>query len=267
MVDLFVEAVPTLIELALELLDPFGGHVVRAVHRAGGEVHKEGPLGVGGPLHLHPLDGVIGEVFSHVVIVTSDVGRHGCRVAIHRGLPLGGLGIQDAVEVIKANTGGPPVKGSRGGLLPQRGEVPLAKGRGGVATLSKNLGDGGRLLRDYGVVPGKDVGRFRDATHVDGVVVTTSQHGGSRGGAQCRGVELVKRESLTRHTIERWRRHGTAEGGTGSKADIVQQNQDDVGGTRRGSREGHRDALGLGNRSPEGSTKGSRRFRNSPLGH
>ena len=240
---------------------------MRAVHRAGGEVHEEGPFGVGGPLHLHPLDGVIGEVFGHVVVVTSDVGRHGCRVAIHRWFPLGGLGVQDAVEVIEANPGGPAVKRSRGGLLPEGGEVPLTKGRGGVPTLAKNLGDGGRLLRDDRVVPGKDVGRFGNAAHVDGVVVATGEHGRSGGGAQGRGVELVKGETLTRDAVEGWCGHRTAEGGTGAKSNVIQQDQNDVGSTLRGSRERHRDAPGLGNRSPEGSTKGSRRFRNGPLGH
>ena len=262
-----MEFVPTLIELALELFDPLGGHVVWAVHCPGGEVHKEGSLGISGPLHLHPLNGVIGEIFGHVVVITADVRRHRGRVAIHRGLPLGGFGIQDAVEVIKANAGRPTVEGAGGGLFPERCQVPLAKGRRGVPTLSKNLGDGGRLLRDDGVVPRKNIGRLGNAAHVDGVVVATSQHGRSRGGAQCGGVELVKRESLTRHAIQCWRRHGTTESRAGSKSDVIEQNQDDVRCPLRRLGHIHRHALRLSDSSPERSAKGWRRFRNSPLGH
>ena len=76
---------------------------------------------------------------------------------------------------------------------------------------------------------GKDVGRFGDPTHVHGVVITTSKHRGASRGAQRRRVELIETQTLARHTIECGSWHRTTEGRTGAKADVVQQNQDDVG--------------------------------------
>ena len=178
-IDLIVQGVPALVELSLELVNPFGGHMVGAVHRAGGEVQEEGSVGITGPLELHPLNGVIGQVFSHVVVVAPDVRSHGSGVSIHRWLPLGGLGIQDAVEVVKTNTSGPAVERPGRRLLPQGRQVPLAKCRRGVTVLTEYFGHGGRLLRNDRVVPGKDVRRLGDATHVHGVVVTSREHGGS----------------------------------------------------------------------------------------
>ena len=64
---LFTQLVPALIELALVLICPFLGDVVRSVCGSGGEVDEEGLVGHEHLLLADPVDGLVGHVFHQVI--------------------------------------------------------------------------------------------------------------------------------------------------------------------------------------------------------
>jgi hypothetical protein len=61
--------VPTVVELALVLVGPLLGHVVRGMATAGRVVHHPGLLGVLGAHGVQPLDGLVGDVVGEVVLL------------------------------------------------------------------------------------------------------------------------------------------------------------------------------------------------------
>ena len=66
---------PAVVELALVLVGPFLGHMVRRVHGAGAEVHEEGLirrhlLGVG-----DEADGLVDQILGEVVALFGRLGR------------------------------------------------------------------------------------------------------------------------------------------------------------------------------------------------
>src|SRR5437588_563172 len=115
---LLAQLVPALIELALVLVGPLPGHMVRGVGRPGREVDEEGLIGSERLLLTHPGDGPVGQIRHEVVALFGCSPRFDRRVVLveRRGV-LVGLTTDEAVGVLEAVAGAPAVEGpSRAGL-------------------------------------------------------------------------------------------------------------------------------------------------------
>src|SRR5262245_3638083 len=97
--------VPTLVELAFELRDPFLWHMVRRMGRAGRIIQKEGSIGRDGFLLPDVANSVIGERIVERVSTfhaLRNLHRDQSVATIERRLPLVHLAPDEAIEVIEA---------------------------------------------------------------------------------------------------------------------------------------------------------------------
>ena len=152
----------------------------------------------------------------------------GRRLVIDRGLPVGGLGAENAVEAIKAQPRGPAIEGPRGALLPGRRQVPLSKAPRAIALALEQLGHGGRLPGNGAVVSGKAVGDLRYAAHVHAVVIPSGQQRRSSRGAERGGMKLVVAHPRRGHRINARGGDGSAKGAAGSKAHVIEHHEQHV---------------------------------------
>ena len=118
LVYLLAQAIPTLVELTLKLVDPFWGHMMRGVHGSWGEVAKERFIRCRHLLLGDPLDGFCGEIFGEVIVLTIKMRLHRSGLIVNRWLPVGGLCTNDAVEALEAHACWTTVKGPCRVLLP-----------------------------------------------------------------------------------------------------------------------------------------------------
>jgi hypothetical protein len=107
------------------------------MRRAGREVDEEGLVGHERLLLVHPVDGVIGQVFGEVVaLLRGLLGLHRPGAFVEGRVILVGFTADEAVEVLKTAAGGPLSEGTHRAGLPQRHFVALAELRRGVAVQS-----------------------------------------------------------------------------------------------------------------------------------
>ena len=217
--------------------------MVRAVHCTGGVVEKERPMRIRRALHLHPRNGLVGDVLGHVVVGLIEVWHDGRVVAVHRRLVLTGLSRQDSIEAVEAQATRPAIEWSGRGLLPSGREMPLTKRCGREAIHVENLSDGSGLFGNNRVVAGKNVGTLGDTPHVHCVMVAARHQRCSRGRAQGGGVELVVFQATPSHTVECGGRDRTTKCGARAKANVVEQDHDHVWRTSRRRDNLHRRSL------------------------
>jgi hypothetical protein len=148
-------SVPAVIELALVLVGPFLGDVVRAVTRPGSEVQEEGLVRRARLLLADPGDGLRGDRFREVPagIVVRRLDRH--RVLEQGRVPLTRLAALESVPVVEALSGRPAVERTSRAQLVVGCVVPFAEGRGAVVVASEDLRDRRRLPGPGAVVAGK----------------------------------------------------------------------------------------------------------------
>ena len=140
--------VPAHVELALELVDPLRGRVVRRVRRAGRDVQEERPVR-GDALDLaHPGDGLVGEVGRQVVVRVGR-GRDEVPVLVQHRVPVVHVAGVEAVEVVEPEAIGPAVERAGGARLPGRRVVVLADPGGHVPVLPQHLADGAGTARQH----------------------------------------------------------------------------------------------------------------------
>ncbi len=203
---LLAHLVPALVELALELLDPFLRRVMRRVGGAGRVVGEEGFVRGCRVLHPDPVDRAVGHVLVEEIVLR--VVRRLDRLGSFddRRVPLAGVAADEAVEVLKAQPGGPQVERSGLTRLPVGNVVVLAVPGGVVAVLLQDLGERPRALRHERVVAGETGARLHDDAGGRGVMVAPAQQRRPRGRAQRRGVKLVVAEAVLRQPVHgrRW---------------------------------------------------------------
>ena len=231
--------VPAVVELAGVPVRPLLGDVVRGVGGPRCPVDEERLVRHQRLLLVDPGDGAVGEVFGQVVALLRGGGRlDRGRAVVERRVVLVVLATDEAVEVLEAATArGPGVERAQLGGLPHRHLVALAELRRRVAVQLQ-----GHRHRCLGVRPQRGVargrrGRLGDAAHSHGVVVAAGEQGLSSGGAQRGGVEPVVAQATCRQPIRRRRPHRAAERAGRAEAHVVDEDDQDVGGTgRRGQR-------------------------------
>ena len=146
---LFPQLVPALVELALELRDPFLGRVVRRVGEARRVVGEERLVGSERILLANPPDGLV----RHQLVEVRELAarlflrpRLAWCLSKMAELPLVRVAADKAVKILKAQAGGPQVEWPCRARLPVGHVVVLAKPRGVVAVLLENLAHSARAL-------------------------------------------------------------------------------------------------------------------------
>ena len=146
--------VPAVVELALVLVGPLLGDVVRRVGGAGGVVDEPRLVGVLRAHGVQPLDRLVGDVVGEVVeLPVLALGHAEGRVVLRddRVVLAGGTG-QEAPPVVEAPARRPVVERAGRAHLVARGHVPLAETAGDVAVLLEDPRQGGAGARpDAGV--------------------------------------------------------------------------------------------------------------------
>ena len=93
------------------------------------------------------------------------------------------------------------------------------------------------------------------------MMISAGEKGGPRGGTQRCRVELVVAKPGTGHPIDCRGGHRAAERAAGAEADVIEQDQDDIGGAgwRPQSLKGY--GLGLVEEAADGASERRRRIR------
>ncbi len=228
---LFAQFVPALVELALVLVGPFLGHMVRRVGRAGREVDEERFIGCQRLLLRHPGHRLVGHVRHEVVALFGRLFRLDRRgPLVERGIPLVRLAADKAVEVLEpAAAGGPCVERSDRARLPHRHFVAFAELRGRVTVELQGPGQRRDGIGQYRAVARRAGGDFGDAAHACGVVVAPGQQRRPRRGAEGGGVEAVVLQPGRRQLFQVRRLAGAAKGAVRTEPGVVDQDEQHVG--------------------------------------
>ena len=221
--------VPAVVELALELLDPFLGRVVRRVRRAGRVVDEERLVRGDGVQAMHVVDRLVGHRGDEVPARVAFVGGDQRRVLREVRLPLVRVAAEEAVEVLEAHADRPLVERPGLGVHPARDVVVLAEPGGAVAVVSQNCADRRGVLLDDRVVAREAGCSFGDDAEMDRVMVAAGDERGARRRAQRRRVEVRVPQPLAGELVHVRRRNRSAEGALGAVAGVVEQDEQHVG--------------------------------------
>ena len=174
--------------------------------RTGRVVHEERAVRCKRRLLQDPSASVIGEIFIEGVVVLAPWRRShlkGPRTFGELGMPLVGLGSDEAIKVIEALVSGPVVIGTGEGRLGIGDKVPFADACGGIAVLAKNLGDECGTLGDGARVAGVVVGPVDDGTHAHGVIVASRKKCGAGGRAESRHMKACIAQAVACKSVKR----------------------------------------------------------------
>ena len=219
--------IPTGVELALVLAGPLLADLVRTVRRARRPVHEEGLVRRERAMLAQPVDATRRHVLGEVVLLV--MGRFdGGRVLDQPRFPLRRFAGEEAVEIVEAVPGRPPVeRPHRRGLVGRR-VVPLAEGRRPVAVVPQDFGHRRRSLRDHAGVAIPVDRAFGDRAVAHPLVIAPGQQRCARRRADRRGVEGVVADALARELGECRRVHLATERRRLAEADVVQQDDQHI---------------------------------------
>ena len=174
-----------------------------------------------------PVDAARRHVLGEVVLLV--MGRFdGGRVLDQPRFPLRRFAGEEAVEIVEAVPGRPPVERThRRGLVGRR-VVPLAEGGRPVAVVPQDFGHRRRGLRDHAGVAVPVDRAFGDRAVADALVIAPGEQRRPRRRADRRGVEGVVADALARQLGECRRVHLAAERRRLAEADVVEQDDQHV---------------------------------------
>ena len=229
--DLFTQLVPALIELALVLVGPLLRHVVWRVRRAGREVDEERLVGRETLLLPDPANRLVGHVLHQVVALFGRLPRlDGRGPLVERRVPLVGLAADESVEVLEAASARRPgIERSGRARFPDRHFVTLAELRGGVAIQLERPRQRRHRVGQHRAVARRASRNLGDAAHANGMVVSAGQQRLARGRTQRGGVEAIELQPARCQFFRGWRLAGPAKGAGCAEADVVDQDNQDVG--------------------------------------
>ena len=197
--------------------------------RAGGEVQEERPVGLQRVLAADPVHPVVGQVLGQVVaLLRGAPGLHRRRALVQRGVVLVGLAPDEAVEVLKAAAGRPPVERPGRAGLPHRHLVAFADLRCGVPVEPQRLGQRRLRAGSDRVVARCRGGQLGDRAHPDRVVVAAGQQRLPGRRAQSGGVEPAVAQPAIGQPLRRRRVDRPAEYARGPEPDVIKQHHQHV---------------------------------------
>ena len=231
----FADLVPALVELSLELVDPFLGHLMGRVRGTGRVVHEERLVGHQRLLLAHPPDRLVGHVLGEVVPLFRRLLRLDRRGAlIDGGIVLIGLAADEAVEVLEAAAARRPlIERPHRARLPDRHLVTFAELRGRVAIELEGHGQRRLVLREHRRVTGSRRGDFADAAHVHRMVIASGEERLACRRAERGGVKAIELEAVGGQPVGGGRRDRAPERARGAKAAVIDQHDQHVGRTLR----------------------------------
>jgi len=145
--------------------------------------------------------------------------------------PLTRLGPDEPVELLEPEAGRPEIERPGLAALPVGNVVVLAEPRRVPPALPEDLGDGRRVLAHHAVVAGIAGGQLHDVPGVDRVVVPAGEQRGAGRRADRGRVELRVPQAASRPAGPASASGRVAERARRTVADVVQDDQDDVGRT------------------------------------
>ena len=208
------------------------------VDGARGQVAEERLARRGLLLVLDEADGPVGQVLGEVVAVVGRPRRLDEPVVGDEvGRPLVGVAVQEPVVALEAEPEGPVVERAGRALLPAGGEVPLADRERVVARVAQQPGHPGGRPRDAPVVAGEPDGQVGDEAHADPVLVAPGEQAGAGGRAHGGHVEPAVAQPAGGQAVDGGGGDVAAEASELGEAEVVEHDDEDVGGP--GRRAGH----------------------------
>ena len=196
-------------------------------------VDEERPVRRDRLLVADPLDGLVGDVVVEVVVRLAEVWLDGTGAVECGRPPLVGLRSDEPIEVLEAEIRRPEAERPGLARLPVRHVVVLAEPRGVPSVLLQDLRDRRGVLAHQAVVAGITRRHFSDDPGVHRVMVATGDERRARWRAERGRVELRVAQAILRQPFQRRRGHRPAKGARCAVADVVEQDQQDVGRTFR----------------------------------
>ena len=224
----FPHLVPTLVELPLELGDPFLRRMMRCVAQTGRVVGEERFFRRERVLLFNPRDGVVGEVCVQVILRVVRRRLDGMGAVEDGRMPLVGVAADEAVEILEAQTGRPEVE--RPGLagLPIGHVMVLPEPRRVVAIAPQDFPDGAAALGHQRIVAGITRGHLGDDARAGGVMVASADERRARGRAKRRGMERIVTQTGSRQLVIGRRGNRSAERGRRTPAHIIGHDEQDI---------------------------------------
>ena len=143
-------------------------------------------------------------------------------------VPLPGAAAEEAVEVLEAPAGGPPVERSARSLLPVGRQVPLAEGGRVVAVVAQDPRQRRAIAGQRGGVARVAAGELADRAEADGMAVAAGEQGRPRRRADGRHVEAVVADAALGHPGVVRCLDRAAERARVAEAGVVDEHEQDV---------------------------------------
>mmetsp|Transcript_89103 Transcript_89103/g.224978 ORF Transcript_89103/g.224978 Transcript_89103/m.224978 type:complete len:256 (-) Transcript_89103:362-1129(-) len=183
---------PPHVKLALVLVRPSAGDVVRPMSSSRSKVDEEGAVWSESTVVPDELDCLGGQVLCEVIPLFRCVRRFdGVRVLIQARFVLRCLTRKETIEVAESQACRVHVKRSGPEQVIDRSVVPLTKSRGVVPIAREHLGNRCCRFRDSAAVAGKSGSQLSDLAAPNGMRIPPSQERGSGGRANRMVVEAV----------------------------------------------------------------------------
>ena len=199
---LFAVRIPAHVELPLELVDPFLGHVVGGVGRARCDIEEEGMIGRDALDPLSPRDRLVRKVGGQIIIRVIGTGNQ-VAVLVQDRVPMVHVAGVEAVEVVETQAVRPTVKWPGRAAVPRRRVVVLADPGSHVAVLTKCFCDSAGAARNYGCVAVVASCDLTDHAGRHRVVVAASEKRGPGWAAEGGGMETIETQAFGGEIVHR----------------------------------------------------------------
>jgi len=180
-------------------------------------------------LHPHPVDRLVGEIDVEDVVGLADIGLDRLGVLIERRMPLVAVAAEEAIKMFEAQSGGPKIEWTCLTRHPVWHIVHLAEPCGVVAIVLQDCGDRTGALGHQRIIAGIAGREFRDVSAGNGMMVSPGDQRRPCWGAQGRRVVHVVAKPGVCDALEIRSLDRSAEGAACPEADVVGQDQEDVG--------------------------------------
>ena len=222
--------VPAVAENRVVLHDEVARRLMRRVACAEGDPCQPWLIGPRRDVIGDESDRLIDQIFGEVIAALIRARHRDARIVTHQlGRILIRLGVHETVIAIEAAAERPAVEWSRWPRLGQRRDVPFAEHVVAIAVRPQHLGNGAGLARDLAAIARITAVEIGKAADADGMVIAPGEQGRARRRAHRRGMEGGVAQSARCDPVDRRRRNRRAIAAEIGEADVVEQNDQDIG--------------------------------------